>query len=59
MVELVPKCELLTNAIGRFNSNDEFFNKSADAEAKLKKCDKQEQMPPGMSSRYGSRECNI
>ena len=56
---LLPKLKPLTKANGKFNSIDEHFDRAADVENEPEKYDKQQQKPPGESSRPGGRKHNF
>jgi len=56
---LLPKLKPFTKENGKFNSIDELFDRAADVETELEKYDKQQQKPPGESSRPGGKKRNF
>jgi len=57
--DLLPRLKPFTKANGKFNSIDELFDRAADVETEPEKYDKQQQKPPGESSRPGGKKRNF
>jgi hypothetical protein len=57
--DLLPRLKPFTKANRKFNSIDELFDRAADVETEPEKYDKQQQKPPGESSRPGGKKRNF